>query len=117
MFKRSNALRLIHASTVRGPAFGSPTTFGRLAGKPEMGGLFAWRATLAESDTVNGVPELCAAMTLTCQSDAIARTAAGPDPGDGRFQAALATSRCRASNSDGPHSASRSNGFCARSFS
>ena len=57
-FRRWKAERLIHSSTVCGPAFGSPTRFGRLAGKPEIGGLLACSATLAESDTVNGVPEL-----------------------------------------------------------
>src|SRR5690606_15036170 len=55
---RRKADRLIHSSTVRDPAFGSPMRSGRLAGKPEIGGLFAWSATLAESDTVKGVPEL-----------------------------------------------------------
>src|SRR5688500_14981961 len=116
-FSRANADRLSHASTVCGPAFGSSTTFGRLAGNPEIGGLLACSATFAESDTVNGVPELCAAITFSCQPPSAALIAAGPALHDGSIQLALATTRCRASNSDGPHSASRSNGFCARSFS
>jgi hypothetical protein len=57
-FSRSNAERPIHSLTVCGPALGSPMRFGRLAGKPEIGGLLACNDTLAVSDTVNGVPEL-----------------------------------------------------------
>src|SRR5688572_26552362 len=117
MLNRWNAERLSHASTVCGPAFGSPTRFGRLAGKPEMGGLLAWSATLAESDTVNGVPELCEAITFTCQPSKTARVNGDTPAGTVGAQLALATRRWRASNSDGPYSASRSNGFCARSFS
>src|SRR5687768_2262360 len=65
-FSRWNDERLIHSSTVRGPPFGSATTFGRLAAKPEIGGLLACSETFAESETVKGVPELWVAMTLTC---------------------------------------------------
>ena len=72
---RWKADRLIQASTVRGPPFGSPTRFGRLAAKPEIGGLLACSETLVESDTVNGVPELCDAMTFSCQSWSSARSA------------------------------------------
>ena len=73
--------------------------------------------TFVESETVNGVPELCVAIALICQSSSRTRSAAGSPPETGGSQLALATKRWRASNSDGPYSASRSNGFCARSFS
>src|SRR5688572_922035 len=118
MVSRSKADRLIHSFTVCGPLFGSPIRFGRLAAKPEIGGLFACSETLAESETVNGVPEVSVAMALNCHPERIARTAVGAESdADGRIQLPLATNRCRASKSDGPHSASRSNGFCAGSFS
>src|SRR5262245_7130558 len=110
-FKRWNADRLSHSSTVRGPAFGSPTTFGRLATKPEIGGLFAWSDTLVESETVNGVPELYDAIAFSCQSSNSARQNEPAPDGSCGPQLALATKRCRASNSDGPYSASRSSGF------
>ena len=115
--RRLNASRLIHASTVCGPAFGSPIRSGRLAANPEIGGLLACSDTFVESETVNGVPELCVAIALICQSSSRTRSAAGSPPETGGSQLALATKRWRASNSDGPYSASRSNGFCARSFS
>src|SRR5829696_3066048 len=89
-FSRWKALRLIHASTVCGPALGSPTTSGRLAGNPEIGGLFACSDTFAESETVKGVPELCAAIAFSCQPPNTARSAAGPDVHSGRIQLALA---------------------------
>src|SRR5687768_297850 len=82
---RSNADLLSHASTVCGPAFGSPTRFGRLAGNPEIGGLFACSATLAESDTVNGVPELCTAITFSCHPASAERTGDGRASQDGRI--------------------------------
>src|SRR5687768_875168 len=88
--RRSNAERLSHSSDVRGPAFGSPTRFGRLAAKPEIGGLLACSATLAESETVNGVPELKDAMALICQPPRMARTADGAHVGAGGCQLPLA---------------------------
>src|SRR4030095_14841690 len=115
--RRSNDDRLIHSSTVWGPALGSPTTFGRLAGKPEIGGLFACSATLAESETVNGVPELYVAIPFNCHPANSVRTIIGASEDICGIQLALAKKRWPPSNSDGPHSASRSNGFCARSFS
>src|SRR5262245_35591756 len=102
---------------VCGPSFGSPTRFGRLAANPEIGGLFACSATLAESDTVNGVPEFIVAMALICQPPKMCRTVVDADAGTLGSQLALATNRWRASNNEGPYSAPRSNGFCARSFS
>src|SRR5690349_19435468 len=75
-FNRSTGARLTDASTSCGPAFGSPTRFGRLAGNPEIGGLLACSATLAESDAVNGVPELYDAMPFTCQPPSTVCTAA-----------------------------------------
>src|SRR5215210_136012 len=117
MSRRRNADRLSHSFTVCGPAFGSPIRLGRLAGKPDIGGLFACSDTFAESDTVKGVPELCVAMVFSCHPRAMACTAAGARADTGGIQLALATRRWRASKSDGPYSASRSNGFCARSFS
>src|SRR4051812_14374146 len=98
MLSRWKADRLSHSLTVCGPPFGSPITFGRLAGKPEIGGLFAWSATLAESETVNGVPELWVAMVLICPPPITARTAAGARPDIVGAQLALRTTRCRASN-------------------
>src|SRR5262245_31381074 len=77
MSSRWNADRPIHSSGVCGPASGSPTTFGRLAGNPEIGGLLACSATLAESETVNGVPELYVAIPFNCQSANSARTIIG----------------------------------------
>src|ERR1700677_563526 len=82
-----------------------------------MGGLLACSETLVESYTVNGVGELCVAMRLNCHPPKIWRT--GPCAPAGRCgcQDPLPTTRCRASNRDGPCSAARSKGFCARSFS
>src|SRR5688572_28817095 len=106
-FSRWNASRLIHASTECGPAFGSPTRLGRLAAKPEIGGLLACSATLAESDTVKGVPEFIEAMALSCQPSNTVRTADGAPSATCACHDTLATNRCRASNSDGPYSDSR----------
>jgi hypothetical protein len=75
---------------VCGPPFGSPTRFGRLAGKPDIGGLFACSATSAESDTVNGVPELYAAIAFTCHPPKTARTAAAARSETGGIQLAVA---------------------------
>src|SRR6185503_2080111 len=92
-FNRSNAPRLNHASTVCGPAFGSPTTLGRLAGKPEIGGLLACSATLAESDTVNGVPELSDAIAFNCQALKSARSVDGARSATCACHDTLATKR------------------------
>src|SRR5687768_3655330 len=85
MFRRSNADRLIHASTVCGPLFGSPMTLGRLAANPEIGGLLACSATFAESETVNGVPEVTVPIALNCQPPSSARTSGAAADGVGRI--------------------------------
>src|SRR6185503_15483290 len=102
--RRWNASRLTQASTVCGPALGSPRRFGRLAGNPEIGGLFACTATLAESDTVNGVPEFIDAIALSCHASSSTRTADGALSTTFAIHDTLATKRCRASKSDGPYS-------------
>ena len=66
---------------------------------------------------MNGVPEFNVAIPFSCQPPKIARTVEFALSGTRGPQLALATNRWRASNSDGPYSAPRSNGFCARSFS
>src|SRR6185436_18266578 len=65
-FKRWKTDRLIHASTVCGPLLGSPIRLGRLAANPEIGGLLACSETFVESDTVNGVGELCMTIVFNC---------------------------------------------------
>src|SRR5688500_12835238 len=116
-FSRWNASGLIQATTVCGPAFGSPTTLGRLAGNPEMSGLLACTATWAEYDSVEGEQEHIDAMALSCEASSRVRIAAGALGTTCACHDTWATNRWRASKSDGPYSASRSNGFCARSFS
>jgi hypothetical protein len=69
-----------------------------------------------ESYTVNGVAELCDAIMFNCQPPRIRRRARGAVGETRGVHEPLATTRCRASNSDGPCSASRSKGFCARSL-
>ena len=57
---------------------------------------------------VNGRPDCAVRMPLTCQC----RSSAGALSATGTFHVAEATSRCRTSKSDGPHSAAKSRLFC-----
>src|SRR5271165_1203652 len=111
------AERLTHWLGVCGPAFGSLMTFGRLERKPVISGAEPCSATFALSYTVNGVPEARLTIVLNCQpftKKPAAREA--PDHVCSTY-VPLNTKRLAASNREGPYSAFRLNGFCAKSVS
>ena len=117
-FSRSNAERLSHSSTVRGPALGSPTRFGSAGG--EAGDR---RAVGLQRDV--GRVRHREGRAGVVGGDHVQLPAAEDRADRGRRadrESAASSSRWRRSGgarrtATGPYSASRSNGFCARSFS
>ena len=86
----------------------------RLAKAPEMEGCLACSATLAESETANGVPELWVVMTFSCQSSRIAHDHR-QRRGDAVLAAGAGDETVPGVEQGRAYSASRSNGFWARS--
>src|SRR6202051_4700340 len=111
------AFTLNHSAAVRGPEFGVHTPLGRLLENPEISGACPCSETSLESNTVNGVPLMAVKIPFNCQLPRTLPYKFVEFCKKGRLHGELSTTRWRASNMEGPRSAARLNGSCARSFS